>query len=125
MVFTMADLGKLLCTNFKTLFALIDPASKADDMILQFPQSSGEMYLDAGKTWSYSSTAGRRLMYITVSVPAGVLVEILNGSNVIMWFMDEAGTMQLKNGLLMNDYTIRATNTTVEAVRWSCRMIFA
>lgn len=125
MVFTLADLGKLICTNFKTLFALLDPASKADDMILQFPQSSGEMYLGAGETWSYSSTAGRRLMYITVSVPAGVLVEIFNGSNVIMWFTDEAGTMQLDNGLLMNEYTIQATNTGDEASRWSCRMIFA
>jgi hypothetical protein len=125
MVFTLADLGKLLCTNFKTLFALLDPASKADDMILQFPQSSGEMYLDAGKTWSYSSTAGRRLMYITVSVPACVLVEIFNNSNVIMWFTNEAGTMQLDNGLLMNEYTIQATNTGDEAARWSCRLIFA
>jgi len=123
MVFGLSDLGKLLCTNFKTLFSLLTGEAFSDDLLLQFPQSTTDRSLAAGQVWKYSSSAGRRLKCLMVTAPNGVLVEIMKDNDVIAWFLGESGCLPLKNGIAINDYTIRVTNTNTEAAEWSCRMV--
>lgn len=124
MVFGLSDLGKLLCTNFKTLFGILTAENMPDDIPLQFPQSTAEFDIAPGQTWTYTSTVNRRLCSINVTATPGIIVELLKDNNVLMNFRGESGTITFRNGIKINEYTVRATNTSTETGEWRCRMIF-
>lgn len=124
MAFGLSDLGKLLCTNFKTLFSILTAEALPDDLLLQFLQSTADFFLGAGKVWSYKSSVNRRLASINVSASPTITVEILKDNDVLAVFVGESGTLTLRNGIKINEYTIRTTNSGVEEAEWRYLLVF-
>lgn len=124
MVFGLSDLGKLLCTNFKTLFGILTTENLPDDIHMQFPQSTSDFVLSAGQVWQYTTSMNRRLASINVYAAPGIIVEFLKDNTVIAVFRGEAGTLQFRNGIKINEYTVRATNTLTTEAEWRCRLVF-
>lgn len=96
-----------------------------EDRILQFPQSTDEINLDAGASYEKTMPVGRKLRYLCISVPADCLLEIRNDNTTVMWFADEAGTIELPTGVYINELGIKVRNLGQAACRWSCRMVLA
>lgn len=119
------------CAEMKEVKALLTYILAAlgkgstDDLILQYPPSTGELTLEAGKTYEKPVTINRRLRFISVSVPENCTLEIQNDNSTIMWFTGEAGTMEPPTGCTINEMKIIVHNAGSEACRWSCRMIFS
>ncbi|MDD4126563.1 MAG: hypothetical protein PHV39_02610 [Methanomicrobium sp.] len=99
--------------------------SDNNDLIIQLPESTSEMYLAASGEYEKSVTISKRLHYLAVSVPANVVLEIYNDNSLLMWFCDESGTIDLKSGYDIGVMKVKVTNASGDtSARWLCRMIF-
>ncbi|WP_067047572.1 hypothetical protein [Methanofollis ethanolicus] len=119
------------CAEMKEVKALLTYILSAlgkgstEDRILQYPPSTDEITLEAGATYEKTVTINRRLRYLCVSVPADCFLEIRNDNTTVMWFTDEAGTIELPTGYTINTITLKVQNVGSAPCRWSCRMVFA
>ena len=99
--------------------------SEKDNLYMQFPKSTDDMFITAGDTVEEEFTVNRRLKQLSVSVPEGVVLQILNDGQVFAWFCDEAGTFTFDVGIYFGVMKIVCTNSTgADAARWTCKTLF-
>lgn len=96
----------------------------ADNMYLQYPESTAEMYLDAGATFEREAAINRKLKQMCVSVPAGVVLELKNNNQTFAWFCDQAGSFEFDAGISIENLMLKVMNNTSESVRWTCALSF-
>lgn len=99
--------------------------AEAENLYLQYPESSADYTLAASGTYTREVTVNRKLKYLTVSIPTDCILTVYNDNNLWGWFTDEAGTLEIFNGITFGALKIVVKNTdTSNAKRWTCRMLF-
>ena len=98
--------------------------SEKDNLYVQFPGTTAEMYLYGNTTITKELAVNRKLKQMCISVPSGVVLEIQNDNSVFAWFCDEAGTFDFDVGVAFGTLKITCTNNTIEPARWTCKLSF-
>jgi len=97
----------------------------SDNLILQYPESTSEMFLSAGATFTRELSVNRRIRSITVSVPEGVTIVMKNNNETFLWFTNEAGNEKFPHGKLIGNLKIEVSNNSTDTTaRWLFRMVF-
>lgn len=119
----MADIKGLL----RAIYAAVSPKGETggEDLVLQFPNSAAALTLTAGATVVRDATVNRRLQYLSVDAPEGVIVSIYRDNTLWMFASDEIGAMEFKKGVYFGALRIEVQNTTEVAQNWSIRFIFS
>jgi len=119
----MAEIKNLL----RAIYAAVSPKGEtgAEDLVLQFPDSAAALTLAAGGTVVRDATVNRRLQYLSVDAPEGVIVSIYRDNTLWMFASDEIGAMEFKKGVYFGALRIEVQNTTEVAQNWSIRFIFS
>ena len=102
----------------------VGATAEADNMYLQFPDSTENMFITAGATVEKEMTVSRRLKQLCVSVPENVTLQILNDGQVFAWFNDEAGTFDFDVGIYFGTLKVICTNASSDSQRWTCKLSF-
>lgn len=112
-------------SHLAALLAVSGGETAKDDLYLQLPESTTEIHLAAGETYEKTIPGiNRRLKYLCVSVPAACVLQLINNNTTIMWFCDEAGTLEFAGGKQIGDLTVRVVNSHTDVARWVFRAIF-
>ncbi|MBO5430485.1 hypothetical protein J5991_00370 [Methanocorpusculum sp.] len=98
--------------------------SEKDNLYLQFPESTENMFITTGATVEKEFTVNRRLKQLCVSVPENVTLQILNDGQVFAWFNDEAGTFDFDVGIYFGTLKVICTNASSDSQRWTCKLSF-
>lgn len=106
------------------ILSTLGGSSDTDDLMLQYPPDPDDLPLEAGATYEDTVNVNRRLRYLCVSVPANCIMRILNNHICVLWFTDEAGTLELPTGYQMGEMQIVVENVGNDDCRWSLRAIF-
>jgi len=93
--------------------------SANDNLFLQFPESTANMYLAASGTFTRERTIQKTLKSLTVYAPADVLIVLKNNDNTFAWFSDQAGNEEFSSGIYIDRLRIEVTNAdTANTKRW-------
>jgi len=114
---------KRILTDIKIALGAGDDIT-TDNIYAQYPESTTDMYLAAGATYSRETSMNRKLEEICLSVPSGVVMTIYNDNNVWMWKTDEAGTFTFKAGITFGTMRIEVVNNNTDVARWTCNMSY-
>jgi len=119
----MAETKNLL----RSIYAAVSPQGEAggEDMVYQFPDSAGAMLLAGGGVYEKETAVNRRLVYISIDAPEGVIISIYRDNSLWMFSSDEIGALEFKKGVYFGGLKIRVVNTTEIAQNWSIRFIFS
>jgi hypothetical protein len=96
-----------------------------DDLLLQFPESTDDMYLQPGKSYEKELEVNARLYYLSIDAPEGVLIEIYRDGQLFLFAVDEIGAIQLKDGVPFQTLKVRVTNSGSISQKWMVRMLFS
>lgn len=118
----MADIKTLL----RSIYVAVSPKGEAggEDLVCQYPESAASLQLAAGETYTRETTVNRRLMYLSVDAPEGVVISVFRDNTLWMFASDEIGAMEFKKGVYVGALRIQVQNTTEVAQNWSIRFIF-
>jgi hypothetical protein len=97
---------------------------KAEDYLLQFPNNTDSLYLEAGASFEHTTQVSRKLKYLSIDAPEGVLVTIMNDNQPILFMIDEIGAIQFTNGISIGTLCVKAANSSIVSQKWSLRMVF-
>lgn len=97
----------------------------SEDLLVQYPESTTEMYLAAGASYQKTLQVNRKLYYFSIDAPEGVTVMIYRDGVPLLWSNDEIGALELKGGLSFGTLEVRATNNAAIQQKWGCRFIFS
>ena len=119
----MAELKTLL----KAINTAISPkgAAGGEDLVYQHPDSAGNLHLAAGGLYVRDMSVARRLVYLSVDVPEGVVISIYRDNTLWMFASNEIGAMEFKQGVYFGNIRIEVQNTTETDQTWSVRFIFS
>lgn len=96
-----------------------------EDLLLQFPASSNDIYILAGATYTQEISINRSLKYLSIDAPEGVYITIYNDNVPVLFAVDEIGALEFSKGITINRLKITVSNTSALTQKWSIRMIFA
>lgn len=119
----MADVKQLL----GSIYAVVSPKgdSGGEDLVLQYPESTANLQLAGEERYERETTVNRRLTYLSIDAPEGVVVSILRDNTLWMFASDEIGSMEFKRGVYFGTLKIVVENTTEVNQNWSIRFIFS
>lgn len=119
----MAEMKNLL----RAIYTAVSPQGEAggEDLVYQYPESPAGMVLQGGGTYTRDATINRRLHYLSVDAPEGVIVSVYRDNTLWMFASDEIGAMEMKNGVYFGALRIEVRNTTEVNQNWSIRFIFS
>lgn len=75
-------------------------------------------------TFSEEYVLNKRLKYLSVDVPEGIVLEILNDGVRLLKSTDEIGALEFTTGLDIGTLDVTATNTASTSLRWYIKLIF-
>lgn len=118
----MAEVKNLL----RGIHAAVSPKGEAggEDLVYQYPDSAANLQLGAGESYYRDAPVNRRLMYLSVDAPEGVVISIYRDNILWMFATDEIGAMEFRKGVYFGNLRIEVQNTTQVAQNWSIRFIF-
>jgi predicted peptidase len=118
----MAEIKNLL----RSIYVAVSPKGEmgGEDLVYQFPESMAAFTLPAGGTYARDMTVNRRLMYLSVDAPEGVIISVYRDNTFWMFASSEIGAMEFKKGVYFGDVRIEVRNTTEVNQNWSIRFIF-
>ena len=96
-----------------------------EDLLIQYPDSTADLYLKAGDTYERELQVNKRLFYLSIDVPDGVFLEIYRNNSLWMFATGEIGAIQFKNGVNFEVLKIVVKNSSGIDQKWSCRFLFA
>lgn len=119
----MADVKNLL----RSIYTAISPKGEtgSEDLVYQYPESAANLHLAAGELYTRETTVNRRLMYMSVDAPEGVVISVYRDNTLWLFATGEIGAMELKKGVYFGNLRIDAQNTTQVNQNWSIRFIFS
>jgi hypothetical protein len=128
------DLLKLFCRESKEIKALLgaivtatgagEKSSLTEDLILQFPEDSTARTIEAKGTVKRTKTVNKRLIYLSVDIPDGMIATINRDGLPLMWFTAESGAIEFKKGLYFSEFGISITNNGTYEQAFSVRTVF-
>lgn len=112
--------------KIKALLAVIAGTdnNSGDNLYFQFPESSSDISLGAGETFTREITVNRKLRSITTSCDDGITIKIENNNSVWMWAYGAAGHEEFPKGVTIGTLKITVVNTSDAAARWLCNFVF-
>lgn len=114
---------KILLKQMAAKNGAADPAG-GGDLVYQFPDQVGAMFLPAGDTFRADVNVNRPLRYLSVDVPDGVIVTVFRDHALWLWASDEVGAMELRGGVFFGAIGIEVVNNSPVAQKWSVRAVF-
>lgn len=119
----LADIKNIL----RAIYAAVSPKGEAggEDLVYQHPDSAANLQLAAGATYTRDMNVNRRLMYLSVDAPEGVVISLYRDNSLLMFASNEIGAMEFKKGVYVGNLRIEVQNTTAVAQNWSIRFIFS
>lgn len=119
----MADIKNLL----RAIYTAVSPKGEAggEDLVYQHPDSAANLQLAAGASYVRDMNVNRRLVYVSVDAPEGVIISVYRDNSLWMFASDEIGAMEFKKGVYVGNLRIEVQNTTQVAQNWSIRFIFS
>ena len=110
----------------KALLAQISYKLEGDeDILLQYPDNTKDLYLKAGETYEREIEVQRRLRYLSIDVPDGVLLQIYRNNSIWFFADGEIGAIQFKNGVHFEVFKlVVVTNSEIDQ-KWSVRALFS
>jgi len=119
----LADIKNIL----RAIHTAVSPKGEAggEDLVYQHPDSAGNLQLTAGGSYIRDMSVNRRLMYLSVDAPEGVVISIFRDNSLWMFASDEIGAMEFRKGVYFGNLRIEVVNTTQVAQNWSIRFIFS
>lgn len=96
-----------------------------EDLLIQYPDSTSDLYLKAGDTYERELQVNKRLFYLSIDIPDGVFIEIYRNNSLWMFATGEIGAIQFKNGVHFEILKIVVKNQSGIDQTWSCRLLFA
>ena len=96
-----------------------------EDLLIQYPDSTSNLYLKAGDTYERELQVNKRLFYLSIDIPDGVFLEIHRNNSLWMFATGEIGAIQFKNGVHFEVLKIVVKNSSGIDQKWSCRFLFA
>jgi len=131
---SIADFMRMFCGEMGeikqllgSIYAAVSPKGDGgnEDLVLQYPESTANLQLAGEERYERETTVNRRLMYLSIDAPEGVVVSILRDNTLWMFASDEIGSMEFKRGVYFGTLKIVVENTTEVVQNWSVRFIFA
>lgn len=98
--------------------------STDEDFLLQFPDSTENLYLQPGQTFEKEISINKKLVYLSIDAPEGVLVTIYQDNNPVTFAIDEIGALEFRKGIYFGIIKVTASNNAEIEQKWSLRMIF-
>lgn len=119
----LADIKNLL----RAIYTAVSPKGEAggEDLVYQHPESAANHQLAAGATYTRDMSVNRRLMYLSVDAPEGVIISVYRDNTLWLFASDEIGAMEFKKGVFFGNLRIDVQNTTQVVQNWSIRFIFS
>lgn len=99
--------------------------STKEDQLIQYPANTDKIYLQAGETFEIESQVNKKLTYLSIDAPEGVLVTIDCNNYPFMFMIDEIGAIEFQHGILFETLKVKAVNTAITQQKWSLRMVFS
>ncbi|WP_290597112.1 MULTISPECIES: hypothetical protein [unclassified Archaeoglobus] len=110
----------------KALLAEISQKLEGDeDLLLQYPDSTKDLYLKAGESYERELQINRRLRYLSLDVPDGVLLQIFRNNSLWLFAEGEIGAIQFKNGVHFEVFKVVVVNSSEIDQKWSLRVLFS
>jgi|Deesub1362B_J571_1020462.scaffolds.fasta_scaffold01638_5 hypothetical protein len=110
----------------KILLAEISRKLEGDeDLLLQYPDSTNDLYLKAGDTYEREIEINKRLRYLSMDIPDGVFLEIYRNNSLWLFATGEIGAIQFKNGVKFEVLKIVVKNNSEIDQKWSLRFLFS
>ncbi len=118
------------CAEMKTLLrdialSVSPRGSAGEDLVMQFPEATGDLTLAGGASYLRDTTVNRMLSYLSIDAPEGVLVTVYRDNVPWMFASDEIGAMEFKKGVWFGSLRVDVKNNTQIAQNWSARFIFS
>lgn len=122
--------AKVFCQEMGELKALLrkmlpQGESGYEDLVYQHPDSAANLQLAGGASYTRDMTVNRRLMYLSIDAPEGVIISIYRDNSLWMFASNEIGAMEFKKGVYFGSLRIDVQNTTEVTQNWSIRFIFS
>lgn len=91
--------------------------------LMCIPEYESSILVPSG-TFSEEYILNKRLKYLSVDVPEGIVLEILNDDVRLLKSTDEIGALEFTTGLDIGTLDVTATNTASTSLRWYIKLIF-
>ena len=95
-----------------------------EDQLLQYPNSTEKLYLQPGEKFEAETQLSKKLVYLSIDAPEGVLVTIYRDNQPIMFMLDEIGAIEFRKGMIFDSLKVVAENNSEIEQKWSLRMVF-
>lgn len=130
----LLSFAKMFCREMQEIKALLSRNSSygvgsqevpgGEDLLLQYPESSGDLILAAGEEITHEVAINKKVMYLSVDAPAGLLVTLERDSQPFFFATDEIGALEFQAGIFVGTLKVTAVNSTEIDQKWSVRLLF-
>lgn len=122
------ELIELLLQYIENERVVLDEIAKklgvnCDDILYQFPESTNDLYLNPGEVYEKEIEISKKLHYISIDAPEGILITIYLDDMPRFFDIDAIGAIELQAGLSFSKLKIVTQNLSELKQKWNCRLI--